>query len=41
MLGSLCLVGITDSDLGIICNHGEDNDDDTPVLSMLKDNLCC
>jgi hypothetical protein len=34
MLGSYCLVVITGSGLGIIYNHGDNNDDVTPVLSM-------
>jgi hypothetical protein len=34
MLGSFCLVAITDSDLGIIYNHDDNNDDTTAVLSM-------
>jgi hypothetical protein len=34
MLGSYCLVAITGSDLGIIYNHDDNNDDVTPILSM-------
>jgi hypothetical protein len=34
MLSSYCLVSITGSDLGIIYNHDENNDDATPVSSM-------
>jgi hypothetical protein len=34
MLGSYCLVAITDSSLGIIYNHDGNNDDATFVLSM-------
>jgi hypothetical protein len=34
MLGSLCLVAITGSGLGIIYNYDDNNDDTTPVLSM-------
>jgi hypothetical protein len=34
MLGSYCLVAITGSILGIICNHDDNNDDIIPVLSM-------
>jgi hypothetical protein len=34
MFGSYCLVAITGSDLGIIYNHDENNDDATPILSM-------
>jgi hypothetical protein len=34
LLGSYCLVDITDSGLGIIYNHDDDNDDATPVLSI-------
>jgi hypothetical protein len=34
ILGSYCLVAITGSGLGIIYNHGDNNDDVTPVLSM-------
>jgi hypothetical protein len=34
MLGSFCLVAITGSDLEIIYNHDDNNDDTTPVLSM-------
>jgi hypothetical protein len=34
MLGSYCLVGITGSDLEIIYNHDDNNDNETSVLSM-------
>jgi hypothetical protein len=34
MLGSYYLVAITDSGLGTIYNHDDNNDDTTPVLSM-------
>jgi hypothetical protein len=34
MLGSYCLVVTTDSSLGIIYNHDDNNDNVTPVLSM-------
>jgi hypothetical protein len=34
LLGSFCLVAITCSDLEIIYNHDDNNDDTTPVLSM-------
>jgi hypothetical protein len=40
MLGSYFLVAITGSILGIIYNHDDNNDDATPILSMLMDNLC-
>jgi hypothetical protein len=35
VLGSFCLVDITSSCLGIIYNHDDNNDDATPVLSMV------
>jgi hypothetical protein len=34
VLGSYCLVAMTGSDLKIICNHDNNNDDATPILSM-------
>jgi hypothetical protein len=34
MLGSYCLVAITGSGLGIIYNHDDNNDDNTPILSI-------
>jgi hypothetical protein len=34
MLGSYCLVAITDYGLGIIYNYDDNNDDTTPVLSI-------
>jgi hypothetical protein len=34
VLGSYCLVAITSSDLEIIYNHDNNNDDATPTLSM-------
>jgi hypothetical protein len=34
LLGSYCLVAITDSGLEIIYHHDDNNDDVTPVLSM-------
>jgi hypothetical protein len=34
MLGSYCLVAIAGSDLGIIYNHDDNNDDVAPVLFM-------
>jgi hypothetical protein len=47
MLGSFCLVVITGSGLGIICNHDDNNDDTTPFLSMfmryallIQDHIC-
>jgi hypothetical protein len=40
LLGSYCLVVIIGSDLEIIYNHDDNNDDVTPVLSMFMDNLC-
>jgi hypothetical protein len=41
MLGRFCLVAITGSSFEIIYNHDDNNDDDTPILSMFTDNLCC
>jgi hypothetical protein len=34
LLGSYCLVAITNSSSGIIYNYDDNNDDATPVLSM-------
>jgi hypothetical protein len=34
LLGSFSLVAITGSDLEIIYNHDDNNDDTTPILSM-------
>jgi hypothetical protein len=34
MMGSYCLVAITGSGLGTIYNHDDNNDDNTPVLSI-------
>jgi hypothetical protein len=34
MMGSYFLVAITGSGLEIICNHDDNNDDVTPVLSI-------
>jgi hypothetical protein len=35
MLDSFFLVAITSSGLGIIYNYDDNNDDNTPILSML------
>jgi hypothetical protein len=35
VLGHYCLVAITGSGLEIIYNHDNNNDDATPILSML------
>jgi hypothetical protein len=34
LLGSFCLVAITGSDLRIIYNYDDNNDDVAPILSM-------